>query len=216
VHPSLRLGSWIHDFAHRIEDLTVFRAPLRTAHAFAHEMAIIAVRMWRWLAARPGSVALVTAFTLFSAIVINTPQAVGLRAHHAEAIEDTVELAMYCLYWVWLGVLSSIGLGTGLHTFVLHLGPFIAEVTMAAWRCKSLDFETRSGNIVCPATPDGAADVAAAISVWTIMSKVRLEAFMWGAGTAIGELPPYFVARTAAMSDEHVDDDTKSGAWVRW
>ena len=28
-----------------------------------------------------------------------------------------------------------------------------------------------------------------------IMSKVRLEAFMWGAGTAIGELPPYFMAR---------------------
>jgi len=27
------------------------------------------------------------------------------------------------------------------------------------------------------------------------MSKVRLEAFMWGAGTAIGELPPYFMAR---------------------
>lgn len=31
-------------------------------------------------------------------------------------------------YWVGLGVASSIGLGTGLHTFLLYLGPFIAEV----------------------------------------------------------------------------------------
>jgi hypothetical protein len=35
-------------------------------------------------------------------------------------------------WWVLLGVLSSVGLGTGLHTFVLYLGPFIAKVTMAA------------------------------------------------------------------------------------
>jgi len=33
------------------------------------------------------------------------------------------------------------------------------------------------------------------IAFWIVMSKVRLEAFMWGAGTAIAELPPYFMAR---------------------
>lgn len=32
------------------------------------------------------------------------------------------------------------------------------------------------------------------------MSKVRIESFMWGAGTAIGELPPYFMARASALS----------------
>ncbi len=32
------------------------------------------------------------------------------------------------------------------------------------------------------------------------MAKVRLEAMMWGAGTALGELPPYFMARAARMS----------------
>lgn len=46
------------------------------------------------------------------------------------------------------------------------------------------------------------------------MSKVRLEAFMWGAGTAIGELPPYFMARTARLSgqelEEVVEDDPNS------
>jgi hypothetical protein len=32
------------------------------------------------------------------------------------------------------------------------------------------------------------------------MAKVRLEAMMWGAGTALGELPPYFMARAALLS----------------
>ena len=36
-----------------------------------------------------------------------------------------------------------------------------------------------------------------AMSLWLIMSKIRLECFMWGAGTALGELPPYFMARAA-------------------
>jgi hypothetical protein len=38
------------------------------------------------------------------------------------------------------------------------------------------------------------------------MSKVRLEAFMWGAGTALGELPPYFVARAHRLAGEEEED----------
>lgn len=43
------------------------------------------------------------------------------------------------------------------------------------------------------------------------MSKVRLEAFLWGAGTALGELPPYFMAKAARLSgyDPEDDDDLK-------
>lgn len=37
---------------------------------------------------------------------------------------------------------------------------------------------------------------------------------MWGAGTAIGELPPYFMARAARLSghdlEEVIEDDTNS------
>lgn len=32
------------------------------------------------------------------------------------------------------------GFGTGLHTFVLYLGPFIAKVVLAAGECGTLDF----------------------------------------------------------------------------
>ena len=39
---------------------------------------------------------------------------------------------MWCAWWVGLGVLSSVGFGTGLHTFLLYLGPHIAAVSMIA------------------------------------------------------------------------------------
>uniref|UniRef100_A0A8C7X4S0 Vacuole membrane protein 1 n=1 Tax=Oryzias sinensis TaxID=183150 RepID=A0A8C7X4S0_9TELE len=112
---------------------------------------------------------------------------------------------LWCVYWVGLGILSSVGLGTGLHTFLLYLGPHIASVTLAAYECGSIDFPEPPypDEIVCP--EDGS--LASNISLLTIMSKVRLEACMWGAGTAIGELPPYFMARAARQSGADPEDE---------
>lgn len=44
-------------------------------------------------------------------------------------------------------------------------------------------------------------------SLWNIMSKVRMEAMLWGAGTALGELPPYFMAKAARLSGYDPDED---------
>lgn len=58
-----------------------------------------------------------------------------------QAVISAVRANMwFALYWLGLGVLSSVGLGTGLHTFLLYLGPHIAKVTLAAYECNSLDF----------------------------------------------------------------------------
>lgn len=49
------------------------------------------------------------------------------------------------------------------------------------------------------------------------MSKVRVESMMWGLGTALGELPPYYMARAARLSGGGVselnekDDDSTTG-----
>lgn len=96
-----------------------------------------------------------------------------------------------------LGILSSVGLGTGLHTFILYLGPHIAAVTLAAYECGSLDFPEPPypDEIICPDKRN-----SLAVSIFSIMSKVRVEAMCWGAGTALGELPPYFMARAARLS----------------
>lgn len=45
-------------------------------------------------------------------------------------IDTMEEMLLLGVWWVGLGVLSSIGLGTGLHTFVLYLGPYIAKVSL--------------------------------------------------------------------------------------
>uniref|UniRef100_A0AAZ3PF48 Vacuole membrane protein 1 n=1 Tax=Oncorhynchus tshawytscha TaxID=74940 RepID=A0AAZ3PF48_ONCTS len=83
-------------------------------------------------------------------------------------------------------------------------GPHIASVTLAAYECGSTDFPEPPypDQIICP---EGG--VEGSISLWSIVSKVRLEACMWGAGTAIGELPPYFMARAARLSGADPDDE---------
>lgn len=59
----------------------------------------------------------------------------------------------------------------------LYQGPHIASVTLAAYECGSTDFPEPPypDQIVCP---QGGA-VESSISLFSIMSKVRLEACMW-------------------------------------
>lgn len=57
---------------------------------------------------------------------------------HQEYVKKVKEVGYFILYWIVLGIASSIGLGTGLHTFVLYLGPWIAKVTMVANDCKAI------------------------------------------------------------------------------
>jgi len=140
---------------------------------------------------------LITFLFLFHSFVIMyfTP---GVHQPYVATVEELVTIGAW---WVFLGILSSIGLGTGLHTFVLYLGPHIAKVTFVAYECSSTQFETYGAEaFLCPSTLDPNFQV----TLWNILRKVQFEAFMWGAGTAIGELPPYFVARAARLAGEKV------------
>lgn len=62
----------------------------------------------------------------------------------------------------------------------LSQGPHIASVTLAAYECGSTDFPEPPypDQIICP--EEGG--VEASISIFSIMSKVRLEACMWVSG----------------------------------
>lgn len=69
-------------------------------------------------------------------------------------------------------------------------------------------------SIICPTE----IDPNDAVSIWNIMSKVRVESMMWGIGTALGELPPYFMARAARLSGGGVaelsaKDDSRTGRY---
>lgn len=126
---------------------------------------------------------------------------------HQQHIAFAEKKILWWGWWVLLGVLSSIGLGSGLHTFLIYLGPHIAAVTLAAYECNSLNFPEPPypDSIICP---NGKSQSSSSVaSLWQIVAKVRVESLLWGAGTALGELPPYFMARAARISGEEPDDE---------
>jgi hypothetical protein len=46
--------------------------------------------------------------------------------------------------WFVLGISSSIAVGAGFHTFILFLGPYIAQVALAAYECHSVELLIRN------------------------------------------------------------------------
>ncbi|XP_046876013.1 vacuole membrane protein 1-like isoform X2 [Hypomesus transpacificus] len=188
--------------------LVVWKRPLVTLHYFLLELLITlkewACRLWH---RRQTAFALLGLFILLYVVY-------SFEGTHQKYVQYAEKRSLWCAYWLGLGILSSVGLGTGLHTFLLYLGPHIASVTLAAYECGSVDFPEPPypEQIVCPLQAGaqeeaGAVAVQGGITLWTILSKVRLEACMWGAGTAIGELPPYFMARAARLSGAEPDDE---------
>ena len=180
------------------ETLVLWRRPLTTLLYFTLQLLSEVVRLTTLLLS---NTTLILSSVVLSAVVI---AALHLEGPHQVYVSVLQDKSAWCLYWVGLGVLSSVGFGTGLHTFLLYLGPHIASVTIAAWECGTTDFPEPPypTEITCPAGGE-----AMSITLLAIMSKVRLEAFMWGAGTALGELPPYFMARAARLSGQQLEDE---------
>ncbi|XP_072273406.1 vacuole membrane protein 1 [Pyxicephalus adspersus] len=181
------------------QSIVLWRKPFITLQYFFLETLInlkeLSLKLWY----RRGMVC--TLLLLVSLLTV----AYYIEGAHQQYVQYIEKKFLWCAYWVGLGILSSVGLGTGLHTFLLYLGPHIASVTLAAYECNSVNFPEPPypDEIICPDEES----VEGAISLWTIISKVRLEACMWGAGTAIGELPPYFMARAARLSGAEPDDE---------
>ncbi|KAL6616169.1 hypothetical protein ACP70R_038439 [Stipagrostis hirtigluma subsp. patula] len=104
---------------------------------------------------------------------------------------------------------------SGLHTFVLYLGPHIALFTIKAVQCGRVDLKMAPYDTIqlkagpswldkkCsefgpPVYPTSAHSVR--IPVFDLLPQIQLEAILWGIGTALGELPPYFISRAARLS----------------
>ncbi|XP_076894870.1 vacuole membrane protein KMS1-like [Bidens hawaiensis] len=139
---------------------------------------------------------------------------------HTKHVEVLVEYLRFGLWWMALGVASSIGLGSGLHTFVLYLGPHIAFFTMKVMQCgrvdiKSAPYDTISlnrsptwlnKNCTEFGPPLFSPPHGPQVSLSSIISQVQMESILWGLGTAIGELPPYFISRAASLSGGKADE----------
>lgn len=140
---------------------------------------------------------------------------------HTKHVEEIVEYLRFGLWWVALGVASSIGLGSGLHTFVLYLGPHIAFFTMKAMQCgrvdiKSAPYDTISLNrspswLKKDCSEFGPPSFSSPnchnnVPLSSILPHVQIESILWGFGTALGELPPYFISRAASISGDKSDE----------
>ncbi|XP_047517165.1 vacuole membrane protein 1 [Pieris napi] len=190
------------------DSLVLWRRPLTTLEYFFRELFILCSTGLRRLLAYKGLV------VSLIVLVCGVAASFYVDGPHQPFVQEAVLTLAWWGWWVVLGVCSSVGLGTGLHTFLLYLGPHIARVTLAAYECGGLNFPSPPypNDIICPTE----IDPQYTVSIWNIMAKVRIESMMWGMGTALGELPPYFMARAARLSGGGVaeltaDDDSKTG-----
>lgn len=110
----------------------------------------------------------------------------------------------FIAWWMGLGILSSIGLGSGLQSGVLFLFPHIFKVCLAAQTCKTIDFESysdiwfRTSDTLfqCPAlTPN-----STPVTFFGCWQKIIWACFLQSAGTAVGEIPPYWMTKAARQA----------------
>jgi vacuole membrane protein 1 len=103
------------------------------------------------------------------------------------------------LYWTFLGILSSIGLGFGIHTGLLVLFPLIIKTTLEKQQCIDNLFESKD-----ECFPYNFSNTIAI----NIFIELLIPIFFWGLGTAIGEVPPYIISKYA--KDKDIFDLNKS------
>ncbi|GAB5372183.1 hypothetical protein AAMO2058_001643500 [Amorphochlora amoebiformis] len=172
------------------------------------------------------SVVLIDTFKSYFGYVLSSPLLMGIiiplvavyvssfiEGPHVEFVEKPVFYMEFVVWWVGLGVLSSIGLGTGMHSGFLFTFPHVIETTLAAQACGHVEFETFSNmwwiktetQFQCadyPKDPN--------LTFTAIMMKAMLPAVLWGCGTAIGEIPPYAIslaARNARKANSDISDE---------
>lgn len=186
--------------------LTLFRSPVATLRHFT-------------VAARDHAVSFRTHYlpNALLARVAAALLAVGAIAQfegpHQAVLRAALFYAEFTVWWLGLGILSSVGLGTGMHSGMLFTFPHAFMTVKAAEQCGNLDFDSNANMwkrdealaFACSIDGGGSGDGGAEVAYLDVLLKVLPVFALWGMGTAIGEVPPYFVsymARKAGTSNE--------------
>eukprot|EP00933_Yihiella_yeosuensis_P063621 TRINITY_DN66823_c0_g1_i1.p1 TRINITY_DN66823_c0_g1~~TRINITY_DN66823_c0_g1_i1.p1 ORF type:complete len:503 (+),score=125.15 TRINITY_DN66823_c0_g1_i1:1675-3183(+) len=120
-----------------------------------------------------------------------------------------VELALTeAAWWVILGILSSVGFGTGLHSGIMFLFPHVMQVVGAAEACNTTEgliaWYQHPCKLDC-STTTGAKD-GSTVTLVRLFMLVTMQCMLWGFGTAVGELPPYLVSKAARLAGSKDSD----------
>ncbi|KAI6683688.1 hypothetical protein NL676_029601 [Syzygium grande] len=199
---------------HDLENLTLTAQPFKTFKFFTLAVIQYVQRSMFYLLRRGGWLLLLSTVAVALGVLLVT-----FDGPHEKHVEELSEYIQFGLWWIALGVASSIGLGSGLHTFVLYLGPHIALFTIKAMQCGRVDLKTAPYDTIqlkrVPSWLDkDCSDFGPAmftlvdglrVPLSSILPQVQIEAVLWGIGTALGELPPYFISRAAQLSGSRID-----------
>lgn len=197
-----------------LENLTLTSQPFKTLKLFTVAIVEYIRRSLIYLLRHGGWLMLLVTVTVAGGVLL-----LSMDGPHGKHVEELLEYVRFGLWWVALGVASSIGLGSGLHTFVLYLGPHIAFFTIKAMQCGRVDIKSAIYDTIqlnrsptwlkkdCSefgpslfSSPHGTQ-----VPLTSILPQVQVEAILWGLGTALGELPPYFISRAASLSGDRID-----------
>ena len=113
----------------------------------------------------------------------------SLITHYLQILNYFNNFLITFLYWFGLGVMSSIGLGFGVHTGFLILFPLVAKVAIVSQTCNNTDFDIYGENaFICKGDNN-------TLNTLNIYRKIFIPSFSWAIGTALGEGPPYWISR---------------------
>lgn len=197
-----------------VENLTLTTQPFKTLKFFVLGLAQYIKHSILYLLAKGGWLMLLSIVAIALGVLVVT-----IDGPHEKHVEELSRYFQFGLWWIALGVASSIGLGSGLHTFVLYLGPHIALFTIKAMQCGRVDIKSAPYDTIQLKSGPSWLDKDCSefgpslfeslnglrVPLSSILPQVQIEAVLWGVGTAIGELPPYFISRAASSSGNKYD-----------
>eukprot|EP00922_Rhytidocystis_sp_ex-Travisia-forbesii_P032196 GHVS01047894.1.p1 GENE.GHVS01047894.1~~GHVS01047894.1.p1 ORF type:complete len:466 (-),score=68.72 GHVS01047894.1:1256-2653(-) len=177
--------------------ITLYRHPVETITLFSS----LCLRLLRW-AVREAVMHWLTTSILLPCLLLFV-LADRLPGRHSWVVDEIWLHTTATVWWVGLGVLSSVGLGCGMHSGLLFLFPHIFFICSTAEKCNSLNFDCRVnswGDVMKPGQHFDCLDKGGEVTFFGLVMKVFPYAFLWGIGTALGELPPYAASYTAAKA----------------
>ena len=194
----------ISDFDHhrrQLRDtLTLYSRPVATLQAFFMGMVYVTYHTTRYILYHKMFLFLILPAYIAWLVMSTVP---GPSTDLVEELEFWVQ---YVVWWVGLGVLSSVGLGSGLQSGVLFLFPHIFKTCLAAQTCQTLDFDSagdmwfRQSPSLFQCPPENPASPHTPVTFAGMWRKIVLACFLQSAGTAIGEIPPYWMTRAARLA----------------
>eukprot|EP00939_MAST-03C_sp_MAST-3C-sp1_P005118 g5118.t1 len=183
-----------------VDDISLFRSPVKTMVLFLFRLRDIT---WDYVMNTLNNRNFLIGLVLFGLFVV------VFRVSAPTAFSNATFYALFASWWLLLGIASSIGFGSGLHTGFLYLFPHAYYVMSAAQRCRGPDFDSMSNmwwndhDMAC----DRVGGTEETYEFWSIATRhVLLPFWIWGVGTAIGEIPPYATAYMAALDGRRTEE----------